>query len=497
MKRLLLTTFLYLAIFTSFCSAQDIESLRNSLDSIKKEKSILLQQVEEYTLMEKEYRRLINEIDVASSVGKFYKVTIGTRLYKTESMTNEITPLVNGDVLKVIDAEKSNYLVEFGEYKGYVSNIGLVEINSEPKTKAISSNQVSDLLPKGQGEIVKHAYYTLSYSEDHEQANWVFYKLNAFMLGGNASRTDNFRVDKNVSTGSATLVDYKGSGYDRGHLCPAGDMTTDLVAMSESFYLSNMSPQDPSFNRGIWKILEGTVRNWARNENEIYVVTGPVFNNNLGSIGNHVSVPGYYYKIVYDVTDVQKMIAFVLPNQKGEKQLPNYVVSVDEVEQLTGIDFFPGLPDDVENRLEANSNSKLWEFKMYNVNTSGSKSIQCNGIAKSTGQRCRNKTTNENGYCHLHQDQVPGGVKKETARRTTSIQCSGTTQKGARCKNKTLNANGYCHLHQDQAGGNTATKKTNTSYKKSSYSGGRKIYTGPRGGKYYINSNGNKTYIKR
>ncbi len=238
------------------------------------------------------------------------------------------------------------------------------------------------------------------------------------------------------------------------------------------------------------------------NEKEIYVTTGPVFKDNLGTLPNcHVTIPGYYYKVVYDPTDEPKMIALVLPNKKGEKQLPDYVVSVDYVESITGIDFFSELPDNIENRLESQSNSGLWEFEEYDISkTKEGEATQCLGIAKSTGQKCRNKTTNENGYCYMHQNQAPGNEQnKEVEKLTTSVQCKGTTKSGTTCKNKTLNANGYCHLHQSQATGieNTTTiPTTKSTTTKSSNSGGRTIYTCPRGGKYYINSNGNKTYIK-
>ncbi len=150
-----------------------------------------------------------------------------------------------------------------------------------------------ELLPSSTTcEVIKHTYYTLSYSEPHEQAEWVYYELTPSLINGNTSRTNNFRPDPKVSTGSAQLIDYKGSGYDRGHLCPAGDMKMNVTAMSESFFLSNMSPQEPSFNRGIWKNLEATVRSWAITEGKIYVVTGGVLTSNKGVIGvDRVVIP--------------------------------------------------------------------------------------------------------------------------------------------------------------------------------------------------------------
>lgn len=338
-----------------------------------------------------------------------------------------------------------------------------VSCAKEPATPNDTLSRTKELLPQSPGQVVNHTYYSLAYAEEHEQPYWVFYQLTNKMLLGSTSRTDNFRLDPFVETVSATLSDYKGSGYDRGHLCPAGDMTTNKVAMSESFYMSNMSPQNPSFNRGVWKSLESTVRNWAEDEKEIFVATGPVFSNNISSIGDGVTVPGSYYKVIFDSTKDKKMIGFILPNKKGEKQLEEYTVTVDYVESVTGIDFFAGLPDVIENELEANSDDNLWEFNSYHASTTKSAAIQCKGIASSTGVQCKNKTTNENGYCHHHQSQAQGGEKKETERLNTPVQCKGTTQKGSRCKNKTLNANGYCHVHQSQDGGTSQPKYTDTS----------------------------------
>lgn len=310
-----------------------------------------------------------------------------------------------------------------------------------------------ELLPTSTtGEIVKHQYYTLSYSESHEQAEWVCYELTPSLINGSQSRTDNFRSDPLVKTGSAQLDNYKGSGYDRGHLCPAGDMKVSKEAMSETFYMSNMSPQHPSFNRGIWKKLESTVRNWAIVEGKVYVVTGGVLTSKLGAIGtNQVTVPKYYYKVIYDPTGDEKMIALVLPNQKGVGQLQDYVVTVDSVEILTGIDFFPALEDNLENKLESNINANDWEFEQYRSSSSSteSKAVQCKGIAKSTGVRCKNKTTNANGYCYLHQDQANGKtVTKPKTTTSSDGRCQAITKSGTRCKRKAEAGSKYCWQHK-------------------------------------------------
>jgi endonuclease G len=214
----------------------------------------------------------------------------------------------------------------------------------------------------GEDEIVHHAAFSVCYSEQHEQAKWVAYCLRAEMCNGAEERSDNFREDKSIRTGSALPEDYKKSSYDRGHLCPAGDMSWNAVAMSESFLMSNMSPQVPGFNRGIWKRLEGKAREWAVQSKELYIVTAGVLENGLPSIGmNKVSVPRLYYKVLLVYNDsAARAIGFVLPNQASKEPLMNYGVSIDSVERLTGIDFFPALPDSLESFLESALRKDQW-----------------------------------------------------------------------------------------------------------------------------------------
>ena len=226
------------------------------------------------------------------------------------------------------------------------------------------ASSAQELLPTStSGQIVKHTYYTLSYCEKDEQPEWVYYELTSEMVKGRQPRSDDYRPDFQISTISAQLEDYRGSGFDRGHLCPAGDMKLNLTSMSESFYLSNMSPQDKDFNAGIWNTLEDRVRKWALNTGRIYVVTAGVLTSNKGKIGsNGVSIPKYFYKIIYDPRGPGKMIAFLIPNENSEKPLQNYIVTVDSLESLTGIDFFPELPDSNENHLESSLNLSSWSF---------------------------------------------------------------------------------------------------------------------------------------
>lgn len=218
-------------------------------------------------------------------------------------------------------------------------------------------------LPTSKGsEVIVRTHFILSYAEAHEQAEWVAYELTSEEVEVNLARDGNFRQDPDVSTGSASPDDYRGSGYDRGHLAPVGDMNFDQVAMDESFLMSNISPQDRSFNGGVWSRLENQVRNWATEKDGLYVVTGPILGEDNQTIGdNEVSVPDFFYKVLLDERGTNSsMIGLVLPNRAGSGDLSAFVEKVDNIEAYTGIDFFPALPDSVEERLEAEDHPPGW-----------------------------------------------------------------------------------------------------------------------------------------
>ena len=212
--------------------------------------------------------------------------------------------------------------------------------------------------------FVKHRLYTLCYNEKYEQAEWVCYTLSKEILSfPSVKRSNDFRIDHLVKTGSAISRDYKGSGFDRGHLAPAADMSYDESVMSESFYMSNMSPQHPGFNRGIWKKLEEQVRIWAVQEDEIIVITGPVLSGITSYIGsNKVGVPEYFYKVIIDKEPEFKVIAFILKNEPSKLSLSNFTVSVDSLERLTGLDFLPDYKPREQNILEALILAEKWSW---------------------------------------------------------------------------------------------------------------------------------------
>ena len=222
------------------------------------------------------------------------------------------------------------------------------------------------------GKVVHHRYYSLSYNEKYEEAEWVAYVLTKESLRiPNVKRTNWFEEDPMINTGSATYYDYKGSGFTRGHLAPAGDMAFNDEAMKESFLMSNITPQKRAFNNGIWKELEENIRNWAWKNNKLYIATGPVLDRSIRKyIGkNKVGVPKYFYKVILDIDDPgRKGIGFIIPNDKSTEPLENYEVSIDSVEKLTGIDFFSELlTDDEEEKLESQFNPKKWKVssKLY------------------------------------------------------------------------------------------------------------------------------------
>ena len=249
-----------------------------------------------------------------------------------------------------------------------------IDSSLEPKvsTVSIEKNETSiqtddtefNFLPSSTTNlVVKHKYYSLSYNEAFEQAEWVAYELKGIKSYHDYDRPF-FIEDEMVTTGSADWRNYKRSGYDKGHLCPAGDMKFSKEAYDETFLTSNISPQKHDFNNGIWNTLEQKVRYWAVKYDGIYVVTGGVLNDSLKTIGNEeVAVPEYFYKVLLDTSRGEyKMIGFLVPAVDSNKQLYEFVVPVDEIEKMTGIDFYPSLNDKIENNLEKSSDYKSWSF---------------------------------------------------------------------------------------------------------------------------------------
>jgi endonuclease G, mitochondrial len=229
----------------------------------------------------------------------------------------------------------------------------------------INSETNFDFLPTSTSDqIIGHEFYSLSYVEKQEQAEWVAYELKRDMIRSSKFNRPFFIEDPLVKTNSADWRNYKKSGYDKGHLCPAADMKFSKKAFEDTFFTSNISPQKHNFNDGIWNTLEGKVRYWAEKYGSIYVITGGVLTDGLEHIGKeNVAVPRFFYKVLLENSRGEyKMIAFLVPSEKSDKPLYDFVVSVDDLEKMTGIDFYPNLPNDIETRLEKKSDYKNWSF---------------------------------------------------------------------------------------------------------------------------------------
>ena len=218
-----------------------------------------------------------------------------------------------------------------------------------------------DYLPKANGQLIIHRLHALSYREDHEQAEWVAYQLRPEHLTDHDYKRPYFEEDPAVKTGAARYYNYKNTAYNKGHLLPAADRKQSKEAYAETFLMSNVSPQDPGFNSGIWNRLEQKVRYWAKKYDGVYVVTGGVLEDGLPTIGEEaVSVPEYFYKIVVNVSDDRyRVSAFLIPNQKTSDSFYDYQVTVDAIEARTGIDFFYELDPKMEAELESGSWKRL------------------------------------------------------------------------------------------------------------------------------------------
>ncbi len=221
------------------------------------------------------------------------------------------------------------------------------------------------IVPKGtRNELVRHTGYVVSHNSKWKIPNWVGYELTRREVAGTNPRNDAFAPDPDVRGHKAELADYKGAGYDRGHMAPAADMKWSKKVMRESFYLSNMCPQNPSLNRGDWNDLEEVVRKWAKRDSAIVVVCGPIVSKRPVTIGHgKVAVPKAFFKVVLSpYAKHPSAIGFIMPNEKGNNPLRSYAKSVDDVEQATGFDFFSSLPDSVETVVESHYDLKYWNL---------------------------------------------------------------------------------------------------------------------------------------
>ena len=212
-------------------------------------------------------------------------------------------------------------------------------------------------------QIIKKKSYIASYNKDTKIANWVAWHLTSEHTEGSIGRGNMFHEDEEVPSPKATVEDYKGSGWSRGHMCPAGDNKWDAEAMYQSFSLINVCPQNASLNSGLWNSLEIDCRNWAKRFHDIYIICGPVFfQQDHEVIGiNEIYVPEAFFKVVLCLNGKPKGLGVIVKNTAGNKKKDIYYNSIDQVERITGMDFFPLLSDDVEDEVESNLDMDMWK----------------------------------------------------------------------------------------------------------------------------------------
>lgn len=215
--------------------------------------------------------------------------------------------------------------------------------------------------------IIEYNGYTVSYDETARIPVWVAYELTAEESNGTIGRSGkNFRPDEKAKVIQADNYDYRGSGWSRGHMAPAGDFKWDDGAMRDTFYYTNCCPQDEKLNNGCWNVLENKVRTWARQFGSVFVVTGPIVGQNqAGKIGVHsIVVPDAFFKAVLVYSDeAYHGIAFVMFNNSTTQRLPESYMSINDLEKISGIDFFPSLEDSIEETTEEEVDLNLWRIR--------------------------------------------------------------------------------------------------------------------------------------
>ena len=280
-----------------------------------------------------------------------HSATQQKRMARKRKRRNNGNRRIIGFLIVVLIALAVNYLTDRQEQqksKGHVER----ELAIPRFTRATES------------QTIEHTGYIVSYNQGRRNPNWVAYELTADEVEGEEPRDGDFTPDPDVRGCQAADDDYRRSGWDRGHLAPAADMKWSEQAMKESFYLSNISPQNNNLNRGVWKSIEELTRNAAKRYNNVLVVTGPVFKSEKGkgTIGdNKVVIPDAFYKVLLINDFGHKGIGFYCENVAGKRKLNSYARSIDEIEEITGIDFFHRLPDEIEEKTESEYDWELWK----------------------------------------------------------------------------------------------------------------------------------------
>lgn len=285
-------------------------------------------------------------------------------------VTFSYSAFAQSDLSKTISSLESEILVKRSEIES-------LQMEADSLKLLYLGKRLRDMgWPGTEGELVIHDAFVLCYDEEHEMAAWVAHMILKDVAEGRTTRTNDFRLDEMVSTGSTQEEDfflktldekgeweYDGYGYDRGHLAPSADFRWNQKALSETYYYSNMTPQHPEFNRGAWAELESYIRGYAiDNQVDLYVVTGPVLGDELKKVErsvNGMSLPEWHFKVAIDPTN-GRGIGFLMPNEACTKPVEAYVKPIDEIEEITELDFFAALDDELEAEIERSVDYLPW-----------------------------------------------------------------------------------------------------------------------------------------
>lgn len=239
----------------------------------------------------------------------------------------------------------------------------LITIIGIPDESTNNDILIPSIINSETSQLLRRKSYFALYNKETRCPIWVAWRLCASQIEGKIPRDNTYYEDEEVPKPRASNNDYKGSGWSHGHMCPAADNKWDSIAMKESNLLTNICPQDKSLNSGLWNKIEQSCRDWAKKYGDLYIVCGPLFlNKEHEKIGeNEVFVPEAFFKVILCLQGNPKALGFIIRNNDGKKRRDQFLNTVDEVERITGIDFFPALPDSIENKVESYSNLEDWK----------------------------------------------------------------------------------------------------------------------------------------
>lgn len=274
---------------------------------------------------------------------------------------------VNGVRVGETSAEKNARFAQEEKEQQALRDAELIDAPEEGLSR-VSFEDLEQPAPLiGKSEVILfRTQYIVSFNNETNCPNYVCWRLTKDRTKGGEKRSDTFVGDPSLNVNSRVeTTDYIGSGYDRGHMCPAGDNKNDSRAMLESFFMSNICPQAHGLNDGDWRELEEICREWARDYGDLYICCGPIYDSatprTIGKRKNvKIAVPDRFFKVVLAMGRAPKAIGFIYPNNDTSREMRSYAVSVDKVEDITGFDFYPQLPDDQEKKLEAQCNPSSW-----------------------------------------------------------------------------------------------------------------------------------------